>query len=48
MLDIRSLREQAIENDIEWFPNMVGDLILEKETNKVGNDKAIEIFKEYL
>lgn len=27
---------------------MVGDLIHEKETNKVGNDKAIEIFKDYL
>ena len=26
---------------------MLGELIIELETNKVGNDKAIEIFKNY-
>lgn len=26
---------------------MLGELIFELETNKVGNEKAIEIFKNY-
>lgn len=46
-LEIRDLMSQSIEADIEWFPHMLGCLISEKETNKVGNDRAIELFKAY-
>lgn len=44
MLEIRDLKHRAISNDIEWFPNMLGDLRNENETNKYGNDYAIDLF----
>jgi len=46
-IEVRELICSSIEADIEWFPNSLGCLIQEKETNKVGNDKAIDLFKQY-
>ena len=45
--DVRDLKISAIEKDIEWDPNSLRELISEKETNKEGNDDAIDIFNKY-
>ncbi|KRW99762.1 hypothetical protein PPERSA_07839 [Pseudocohnilembus persalinus] len=46
-LEINDLKKEAISHDIDWFPNMLGVLQEELETTKQGNEKAIQIFKNY-
>ncbi|EAR94374.2 hypothetical protein TTHERM_00049190 (macronuclear) [Tetrahymena thermophila SB210] len=45
--DIKDLKIKAIENNIEWYPAILNYLIMEKQTNKQGEDTAIEIFQQY-
>lgn len=44
---IRELKLKAIEGDIGWNPNLLDELVLEREINKVGEDLAIELYTEY-
>lgn len=44
---IRDLKLQAIEGDIGWNPNLVGELTIEREINKIGEDLAIDIYNQY-
>lgn len=43
--DIIALQMKCIDNDIEYYPAILPELVQEKQTNKVGNDIAIEIFE---
>jgi len=44
---ILDLKLQAIEGDIGWNPNLLEELIVEREINKVGEDQAIDIYTRY-
>lgn len=48
LLAQKEMKLEATKNDIDWEPTVVGLLRKEKETNKVGEDKAIELFDNYL
>jgi golgin subfamily B member 1 len=45
--EIRDLQIAAISGDIEFYPASLQYLIDERETNKQGNDEAINIFEQY-
>ena len=47
-LEMYAIKETCMKNDIDFFPSMLNQLIKEKETNKIGNDLAIEMFTKYL
>lgn len=42
--EIEVLRKKALESDIGWNPKLLEDLVHEREINKEGDDKAIELF----
>lgn len=44
---IKELKYTAIKNNIEWYPDGLEELISDKETNKVGDDTAIDLFTKY-
>lgn len=43
--EITALKNKALESNIDWFPASLNYLIIERETNKQGEDTAIEIYK---
>lgn len=47
-MEIRDLQLQSLGGDIEFYPWMLPELIRERETNKTGDDLAIQIFEEFL
>jgi len=42
-----NLKLKAIEGNVGWNPDMLDELIYEREVNKKGQDLAIEIYTEY-
>lgn len=44
----KEVKLEAIKNDIDWHPTVLNILRKEKETNKVGEDVAIELFDTFL
>ena len=48
LISEKEMRLEAIKNDIDWHPLVVSLLKKEKETNKIGEDKAIELFDAFL
>ena len=45
--EISALKSKALENNIDWFPASLNYLIIERETNKQGEDTAIELYKQF-
>lgn len=48
LISQKEMKTEAIKNDIDWHPNAVLLLKKERDTNKVGDDKAIELFDNFL
>ena len=48
LLSEKEMKMEAIKNDIDWYPSTVTLLKKERDTNKVGEDKAIELFDNFL
>ncbi|CAD8200548.1 unnamed protein product [Paramecium pentaurelia] len=45
--DITQIQQKCIQLDIEFYPALLPELIIDKNTNKVGNDDAIQLFEEF-
>ena len=46
-LSQKDMKLEAIRNDVDWAPETILLLKKEKETNKIGEEKAIEVFEGF-